>query len=108
MPYHVTVKTLNAYHEPQATLIIHEGDSLLAASERCFNKSIAVGCRKGGCGVCRVQILSGKYASKVMSKAHVSDDNRQDGIVLACRVFPESDMEIAHVVFKPIKSYLMA
>lgn len=55
---------------------------------------IPVGCRGGGCGVCKIKILQGEYKSKRMSSAHISDSDVQQGFVLACRVYPCSDMFI--------------
>jgi len=44
--------------------------------------------------VCKVRILSGEYVAKVMSRAHVSAVELSDGIVLACRVLPGSDLSV--------------
>ncbi|MCP4596530.1 2Fe-2S iron-sulfur cluster-binding protein [Neptuniibacter sp.] len=70
------------------------GDTLLRSMEQNQQHPIAVGCRGGGCGVCKVQILSGSYTAKVMSKAHISDAEKAEGYALACRVFPSSDLEV--------------
>lgn len=70
------------------------GVTLLAASEQSMKKGIAVGCRGGGCGHCRVHILHGTYTAKVMSKAHIGEAERLANIVLACRVIPTSDLEV--------------
>ena len=44
---------------------------------------IQVGCRGGGCGVCRVEVLAGDvYTAKRMSKAHVTEADLAHGIVL--------------------------
>ncbi|MGB8859243.1 MAG: 2Fe-2S iron-sulfur cluster-binding protein [Ilumatobacteraceae bacterium] len=55
---------------------------------------VQVGCRGGGCGVCRVQVLSGTYTAKKMSKAHITEDDLGHKIVLSCRIFPTSDLSI--------------
>lgn len=71
------------------------GQTLLVSAERqCPRQSIDVGCRGGGCGLCRIRVLSGSYEAKVMSKAHIGDLERRSNIVLACRIFPTSDMEV--------------
>jgi hypothetical protein len=47
-----------------------------------------VGCRGGGCGVCRVRVLDGAYTTLRMSRqAHVEADEAA-GVVLACRIVP--------------------
>jgi ferredoxin len=61
-------------------------------AHRC--SAIAVGCRGGGCGVCRVRILDGTYATKRMSRRHVSEADEHAGVVLACRTIPTSDLRL--------------
>lgn len=70
------------------------GSSLLLGMEKVNARFIAVGCRGGGCGVCKIRIVSGEYASKRMSKAQISDEEASAGMALACRVFPKGDMTI--------------
>ena len=77
--------------------------SLLEGMEALGRKGIPVGCRNGGCGVCKVQITAGQYTSRVMSRDHVSADEEQHGCVLACRVKPASDLRL-QVVGKMKKS----
>ncbi|WP_324172140.1 2Fe-2S iron-sulfur cluster binding domain-containing protein [Sulfurimonas sp.] len=60
------------------------------------------GCHNGGCGVCKIEVLKGKYDSIVMSRKHISQKEENSGVVLACRVFPRSDMEIKFIA-KPKK-----
>lgn len=55
---------------------------------------VQVGCRSGGCGVCRVEVLSGTYTAKKMSKAHVTEGDLERNIVLSCRIFPTSDLVV--------------
>ncbi|MCG8089634.1 MAG: 2Fe-2S iron-sulfur cluster binding domain-containing protein [Candidatus Thiodiazotropha taylori] len=56
--------------------------------------SIPVGCKGGGCGVCRVQITQGDYETRKMSRNHVSEAEEGQGIVLSCRVIPKSDLRL--------------
>lgn len=69
--------------------------SLLEGMEALGRKGIPVGCRNGGCGVCKVQIRDGRYASRVMSRDHVSEEDERCGRVLACRVRPCSDLSLS-------------
>lgn len=57
-------------------------------------KAVTVGCRGGGCGVCRVHVLSGEYETRPMSRAHVSVADEARGYALACCVLPLSDLVI--------------
>ncbi len=76
---------------------------LLRSMERLGRKGIPAGCRGGGCGVCKVHILSGSVTSKKMSRAHVSVEEEASGYVLACRTCPRSDVRLK-VVGKMRKS----
>lgn len=69
-------------------------ESLLAGMERLGKKGIPVGCRGGGCGVCKVEITSGSYVKRVMSREYVSAEEEAAGRVLACRVKPSSDISL--------------
>jgi ferredoxin len=71
--------------------------SLLEGMEALGRKGIPVGCRNGGCGVCKVHITSGSYTRRVMSRAHVTEDEEAAGYALACRVKPTSDIRLAVV-----------
>jgi ferredoxin len=80
-----------------------EQRSVLEGMEQLGRKGIPVGCRNGGCGVCKVEVLSGTYRARVMSREHVSEEDEARGRVLACRVRPTSDLRIA-VIGKMKKS----
>ena len=69
-------------------------ESLLIGMERLGKKGIPVGCRGGGCGVCKVEITEGSYQKRVMSRDYVSVEDEAAGRVLACRVKPTSDIRI--------------
>jgi ferredoxin len=57
-------------------------------------RPVPVGCRGGGCGVCRVRVLQGDYHALRMSRRHVSAEEQQRGIALACRLVPRTDLVI--------------
>jgi ferredoxin len=80
-----------------------ETRSLLEGMEALGRKGIPVGCRNGGCGICKVAITEGQYTARVMSREHVSEDDERAGRVLACRVRPVSDIRLA-VIGKMKKS----
>lgn len=68
--------------------------SVLVGMERLtlFPRPIPVGCRNGGCGKCKVRVVSGEYRTGKMSRAHISEAEQAEGWVLACRLYPESDV----------------
>jgi ferredoxin len=69
------------------------GDNLLAALANA-GCGIPTGCRNGGCGVCKVQILEGVFERGKMSAAWVDPNSARVGFVLACRTFPMSDLVV--------------
>lgn len=73
---------------------VRDGGRLLHEMIAHHCTAIAVGCRGGGCGVCRVRILDGTYTTKRMSRRHVSQADEDAGIVLACRTVPASDLTV--------------
>jgi ferredoxin len=73
------------------------GQSLLAAMIAARHSAIKVGCRSGGCGVCRVRVIMGRYQSQKMTRSRISEADEAEGIVLACRILPQSN-----VTFEPL------
>lgn len=71
--------------------------TLLAGMEQLGRKGIPVGCRGGGCGICKVRIVAGQVQAGRMSAAHVTPDERDAGYVLACRAVPLSDLQLEAV-----------
>ncbi len=69
-------------------------EHLLKAMERLNRRGIPVGCRGGGCGVCKIRVLAGCYTTRRMSRAHVSAAEEATGIGLACCVLPTSDLRV--------------
>ncbi|MDR3451196.1 MAG: 2Fe-2S iron-sulfur cluster-binding protein [Rhodoferax sp.] len=78
-------------------------DNLLKAMEQLRCKGIPVGCRNGGCGVCKVRVIEGRYARKKMSRAVISAEEEEQGCVLACKIQPQSDLRV-EVVGKMVRA----
>ncbi len=80
----------------------YEGERALVAMERAqsFGRlknlpcKLPVGCRRGGCGICRARVLSGAYRKDLMSRAHISEEDNAAGIILSCSIYPLSDIEL--------------
>ncbi|HMO47744.1 MAG TPA: 2Fe-2S iron-sulfur cluster binding domain-containing protein [Rubrivivax sp.] len=71
-----------------------EDMNVLAAMERARCRGIPVGCRNGGCGACKVRILSGSYHTGKMNRAVVSAEEQAQGCALACKLFPREDLGV--------------
>lgn len=70
------------------------GQSVLKAMEQQGMKCVRVGCRGGGCGFCKIRVLEGEYECGKMSRVHVPPEALAKGEVLACRVYPLSNLSI--------------
>ncbi|MGB0713665.1 MAG: 2Fe-2S iron-sulfur cluster-binding protein [Gammaproteobacteria bacterium] len=87
--YDINIEGLDDGH-----YLCSDQQTLLAGMERLGKRGIPVGCRGGGCGVCKVHISTGDYRCKKMSRAHVTEQEEAEGYVLACRCLPESDIRM--------------
>jgi ferredoxin len=59
-----------------------------------LRNKLPIGCRRGGCGICRARVLKGNYRSEAMSQEHVPPEDRDVGIVLCCSIFALSDISL--------------
>lgn len=77
------------------TYVCNSDESLLQGMAKIGKKGIPVGCLNGGCGVCKIVIRSGSVTKTgAMSRAHISEQEETQGVVLACRVAPSADVEL--------------
>jgi ferredoxin len=67
---------------------------VLNAAIRAGVNWLKVGCRGGGCGICRVIVRSGDYVAGKMAKQHVAAGENGERYALACRIYPVSDLTV--------------
>lgn len=81
--------------EPDGTEVhVREGESLLSALNRS-GYGYKTGCRRGGCGVCKAELVSGAVDYPVtVSDDVLSPEDRQAGSCLPCRAVPAGDVVI--------------
>ena len=54
-----------------------------------------VGCRRGGCGICKVRLLLGEVRyERPIAASVLTDDERVEGICLSCRAVPITNIVI--------------
>lgn len=54
-----------------------------------------VGCRRGGCGICKVQLLLGEVRyERPIAASVLTDDEQIEGICLSCRAVPITNIVI--------------
>jgi CDP-4-dehydro-6-deoxyglucose reductase len=73
---------------------VAEGETLLRALARAGLR-YRVGCKRGGCGICKVQLLAGEVTyERPIAPQVLSDDERVEGICLSCRAVPLTNIVI--------------
>jgi ferredoxin len=54
-----------------------------------------VGCKRGGCGICKLRLLFGEVSyERPVAESVLSDDERVEGVCLSCRAVPLTDLVV--------------
>ena len=70
------------------------GETIMGSLSR-HGFTYRIGCRRGGCGFCKVDLLSGEVEyNKVVSPTVLSEAERESGVCLSCRAVPVTDVVI--------------
>ena len=88
-------------HMPEVT-ILPDGLQVNAAEAETVLKALSraglryrVGCKRGGCGICKVQLVLGEVRyERPIAESVLSDDERVEGICLSCRAVPITNIAI--------------
>ena len=89
MPFQITIA------ETDESFLCRKDQNVLAAMLHMRREGIPVGCRGGGCGICRVQVVGeAKFRTLKMSRAQVTESDLAQGICLACKLIPEGDLTV--------------
>jgi ferredoxin len=75
------------------TIVCRPDESVLSAILRSGAK-VAFGCRGGGCGVCKMRLLSGRVDHGRCSAAVLSEAERTVGSFLSCQARPLTDLTV--------------
>jgi ferredoxin len=71
-----------------------EDETLLRALARAGLR-YRVGCKRGGCGICKVALTLGEVRyERPVADSVLSDDERVEGICLSCRAVPLTNIVI--------------
>ena len=82
--------------------ILPDGIEVTAAEDETLLRALGraglryrVGCKRGGCGICKVQLKLGEVRyERPIADSVLSDDERVEGICLSCRAVPITDIVI--------------
>lgn len=81
--------------QPSGTEIhVDPGDTLLVGLQKA-GYAYTVGCRRGGCGICKIDVLVGDFSyCRPVADTVITTQERSDGTCLSCRAVPEDDLTI--------------
>lgn len=82
--------------------ILPDGVHVTAGDDETLLRALAraglryrVGCKRGGCGICKVQLKLGEVRyERPIAESVLSDDERVEGICLSCRAVPLTNIVI--------------
>lgn len=80
-------------HPNERTIIGNENENILDTSIRT-NGKIKVGCKRGGCGLCKIKVIEGEIEHGAVSRSVLPLHEEAEGYALACRAMPKSNITI--------------
>jgi ferredoxin len=90
---------MNGYRvnvQPDDRIItVKDNESILDAAIR-NGVRIKVGCKGGGCGICKIQILEGEVDLGHSARSVLPLTEIDEGYALACQAKPKSDLVISY------------
>lgn len=78
---------------PEA-LLVQERQTVLEAA-LAAGVPFPHGCRSGNCGACKCRLESGRVEMKPHSDFALTREERQSGLILACRSLPQGDLAVS-------------
>ena len=71
-----------------------EGETVLEGLYR-NGYAFRVGCRRGGCGICKVDLVAGEVEyNRTVADTVLTDEERAAGTCLTCRAVPVTDLTV--------------
>lgn len=78
------------------TIDVKDGQSILDAALKA-GLDYPYACRSGTCSACKTELLSGDVNHRAYDVLALSEAERANGIILACRASPVSDCNVAFI-----------
>ncbi|WP_176451817.1 2Fe-2S iron-sulfur cluster-binding protein [Enemella dayhoffiae] len=73
---------------------VAEGETVMAALNK-NGYTYLLGCRRGGCGICKVQVTEGEIEhNRPVAESALSLEERDENVCLGCRAVPQGDIRI--------------
>lgn len=85
----------NVTIHPTGEIIWVEPDETVLSGLYRAGYAYTVGCRRGGCAICKVDCLDGTFEyNRPVADTVISDEERTDGTCLSCRAVPVTDITV--------------
>ena len=80
---------------PDGMRVTASGDETLLRALGRAGLRYRVGCKRGGCGICKLHLLEGEVRyERPIADSVLSDDERVEGICLSCRAVPLTNVVV--------------
>jgi CDP-4-dehydro-6-deoxyglucose reductase len=74
---------------------VRPGETVLAGLHR-HGYAVNAGCRRGGCGICKADLVAGTVSyPQAVADTVLSQQERAEGVALICRAVPDEDVAVA-------------
>jgi ferredoxin len=83
-----------SFSPPGDTVVCRREETVLSAILRSGAK-VVFGCRGGGCGTCKMRLISGRVEYGRCSAAVLPEEEKGEGSFLSCQARPLSDLTVA-------------
>ena len=81
-------------HPTGEVIYLEPGETVLSGLYKA-GFAYTVGCRRGGCAICRVDCRSGQFRyDHPVADTVLTEDEHLDGTCLTCRAVPDTDITI--------------
>lgn len=75
-------------------IYLEPGETILTGLYKA-GYAYTVGCRRGGCAICKVDTVAGKFSyNRPVAETVITPEERADGTCLTCRAVPDGDITI--------------
>ncbi|GAB4075561.1 hypothetical protein GCM10028781_03240 [Nostocoides australiense] len=81
--------------EPSGEVIYLEPDETVLSGLYKAGYAYTIGCRRGGCAICKVDCRAGEFHyNRPIADTVINETERADGTCLSCRAVPDGDITI--------------
>lgn len=78
----------------EVMVVVRDGENILAALNRA-GYGYRTGCRRGGCGICKADLLAGAVSYPVtVAESVLPPEEVQSGACLPCRAVPHGEVVV--------------